>query len=217
MDWLSSNLPAANRQKLVVGIYFITNKITGKKYVGSSVNIFERWQAHVRELTRGTHHSAPLQRAWQKHGPNSFIFTIRRLCLEDSMLDLEQKFLDKENAKAPFGYNVSLSAHKVVLTFEARSKAMQACAHKLSAKAKDQWSNPEIRAKMLAGMKGKRLGVPLSEQHKHKISEGNKKRYLNPENKKPQARTMKALWQTEQFREKVKEGYKKRRARFGLD
>ncbi|MGE6771609.1 GIY-YIG nuclease family protein, partial [Bacillus velezensis] len=29
------------------GIYQITNKHNGKKYIGSSINVFKRWEQHI--------------------------------------------------------------------------------------------------------------------------------------------------------------------------
>ena len=46
------------------GIYCIENLISGKKYIGQSVNIQNRWNHHICELNKGIHYNDHLQ----KHG-----------------------------------------------------------------------------------------------------------------------------------------------------
>ena len=38
------------KDTLVSGIYCIENLSTNKKYIGQSVNIYERWKKHISEL-----------------------------------------------------------------------------------------------------------------------------------------------------------------------
>lgn len=54
------------------GVYTICDKIKGMAYVGSSVDIFLRWNRHKRELKKGVHHNKHLQRAWDKYGEENF-------------------------------------------------------------------------------------------------------------------------------------------------
>ena len=58
------------------GVYQILCIPTAKIYVGSSLNISERWWEHRWDLRRGTHHSRYLQRAWDKYGEEAFVFSI---------------------------------------------------------------------------------------------------------------------------------------------
>ena len=60
----------------VTGIYAIHNLITGKKYVGKSVDIFSRWRRHIKDLRDNTHHSTHLQNTWNKYGEANFVFGI---------------------------------------------------------------------------------------------------------------------------------------------
>lgn len=57
-------------------IYTITNSLTGKVYVGSSVDPKRRFYLHRRDLDRGCHHSPILQNAWNKYGEASFVFDV---------------------------------------------------------------------------------------------------------------------------------------------
>jgi len=76
------------------GIYMIKNKINGKFYIGSSVDIAYRWARHKRQLRNGNHHSIHLQRAWDKYGEENFEFKVIEECSEDITFKREQYYLD---------------------------------------------------------------------------------------------------------------------------
>lgn len=46
-----------NGQDAICGIYLITNKINGKKYVGQSIDIMYRWGQHISNLNKSYHKS----------------------------------------------------------------------------------------------------------------------------------------------------------------
>lgn len=50
------------------GIYMITNKINGKKYIGKSIHIGIRWKEHCKPHVTETH----IDRAITKYGPENF-------------------------------------------------------------------------------------------------------------------------------------------------
>jgi len=72
----------------------IKNKINGKFYIGSSVDIAYRWARHKRQLRNGNHHSIHLQRAWDKYGEENFEFKVIEECSEDITFKREQYYLD---------------------------------------------------------------------------------------------------------------------------
>lgn len=53
-------------------IYFITNKITGKMYIGETIDLVERKNKHLYYLRKGIHHSDKLQRSFNKYGEDNF-------------------------------------------------------------------------------------------------------------------------------------------------
>jgi predicted GIY-YIG superfamily endonuclease len=75
---------------MAAGIYSIRNKINGKQYIGSSKSIRQRWSAHRSELRAGAHHSAALQRAWDKYGEDAFEFLVLEL-VEDELARLARE------------------------------------------------------------------------------------------------------------------------------
>ena len=92
----------------MIGIYRIRNSVNQKIYIGSSKDIEERWYNHKRALRAGRHHSILLQRSWDKHGEESFVFEIVELIQdENQLLILEQTYLDKLNPKLNVGKNSS--------------------------------------------------------------------------------------------------------------
>lgn len=98
------------------GIYKITNTVNGKFYIGSAVDFKRRWNVHRCQLRQGRHHSPHLQRAWDKLGENAFEFSVIECVEKDSLLQVEQQYLDKLK---PFdghvGYNISEKATGVGL------------------------------------------------------------------------------------------------------
>jgi group I intron endonuclease len=90
----------------MIGIYKIRNKINGKFYIGSSININHRWTIHTNSLKRGDHHSIVLQRAWDKYGPDNFIFEIIEETSNDVLIEREQFYLDELKP----AYNISYTA-----------------------------------------------------------------------------------------------------------
>jgi len=50
------------------GIYQIQSKIKPERiYIGSAINISERWDKHLRDLSKNRHHSDKLQNQVKKH------------------------------------------------------------------------------------------------------------------------------------------------------
>ena len=73
-----------------IGIYQIVNKINGKSYIGSSINLKYRKYSHFRELKHGIHHSLTLQRAYNKYGKDNFEYKILTTCNKEECIKLEQ-------------------------------------------------------------------------------------------------------------------------------
>lgn len=88
------------------GIYSITSKLNGKRYVGSAIRIHKRWIIHLSLLKLNKHHSQHLQNHYNKYGKDDLIFTILEiverndLTLEEhkqQLLKVEQTYLDNWN------------------------------------------------------------------------------------------------------------------------
>lgn len=91
----------------ICGIYCIENLINCKKYIGSSLDILDRWRHHKAALRRNGHHSIHLNRSWNYYGESNFKFYIIEECKKESLIEREQFYIDKyKSYDKKFGYNV---------------------------------------------------------------------------------------------------------------
>lgn len=88
------------------GIYCIENTLDGKKYYGSSMQIEKRLKQHRDGLRKGHHINLFLQRAYNKHGEENFLFTLVEDMGNPSKEELhvkEQWYIDNNIG----GYNIA--------------------------------------------------------------------------------------------------------------
>lgn len=90
------------------GIYQITNTINGKIYIGSSVNLKQRFNDHKKLLRHNKHPNKHLQSAWLQYGENNFVFIILEYIEPLSLLIREQYYIDLfSSSNNKIGYNIS--------------------------------------------------------------------------------------------------------------
>lgn len=100
--------------KNCIGIYKITCLGNNQCYIGSSINIQERWSQHL-ALLRGNRHTSPyLQHSYNKYGEDSLFFeVIAQLpnASESTLRQAEQIFINlykpQFNSASPIEYNRS--------------------------------------------------------------------------------------------------------------
>jgi hypothetical protein len=89
------------------GIYKITNMITGKIYIGSTIRSFyKRWYEHYHELNHCEHKNCFLQNDWNKYGKENFYFEIVEINKNKDLIPIEYKYIHKLNTLHPNGYNI---------------------------------------------------------------------------------------------------------------
>lgn len=76
------------------GIYEILNRVNGKRYVGSAVDVVHRWREHRWALKRGNHGNRHLQASWNRHGEEAFAFAVIERCEPSLLIEREQAALD---------------------------------------------------------------------------------------------------------------------------
>jgi len=82
------------------------NKISGKNYIGQSIDIKHRWKDHIFLLKNGTAHNAHLQNAWNKYGEYNFLFEVIDVCSVEMLVDREDYWINFYHTKNKlFGYN----------------------------------------------------------------------------------------------------------------
>lgn len=86
------------------GIYSITNKVNGKRYIGQTYNFNYRWMRHRSYLKHNTEHNAHLQSAWNKYGEENFEFEIIEKCSFNELDDKEIYWINYFDSKNK-GYN----------------------------------------------------------------------------------------------------------------
>lgn len=97
------------------GVYKIKNKINGKVYIGSSVNLTKRKRDHFWCLKRGEHCNDHLQKAYIKYGHNNFEFEIIEECPVDVCLIREQYYIDLyKSTETEIGYNICPNSASVL-------------------------------------------------------------------------------------------------------
>src|SRR5262245_9583234 len=94
------------------GVYQIRCLLTGKIYVGSTVDLRMRWYAHLSLLRKGNHQNRYLQHAWDKYGEKSFEFSVLEFVeLGGDLLRVEQGWIDRTGcANNDIGFNICPTA-----------------------------------------------------------------------------------------------------------
>ena len=178
------------------GIYKIENTQNSHVYVGSAVNIKERWWTHRSLLRKGKHHSKYLQSAWNKYGEENFEFSVLEYCDRDDLIVREQFYMDTYNPP----YNMSPTAgnqNGVRHSEESKKKSGAANIGRIPwNKGKSGVYSKETLLKMGEARKGKPgfwKGKEKSEEHKAKI--GNASRNRPPEVLEKMSVARKLWWQ----------------------
>jgi group I intron endonuclease len=154
----------------ICGIYCITNKINGKKYIGQSINIKERW--HSEKQNRGN--NKHLTRAMEKYGRENFDFSIIEECPKELLDTKEEEYIKKFNSNnVEFGYNIAPGGKKFNTWWE-----------KLSQEQKE-----ELNRQRSLSLKGRKMKLTqkqrqeMSERMKKRVKEKRKKVYCLETNK----------------------------------
>lgn len=145
------------------GVYQIYNTVNGKRYIGSSIHIEQRFKEHLRNLRANKHANAHLQNAWNKYGEHSFVFEEIELCEPDQCLKIEQEYIDYYYAAdRKFGYNIDPYADHAgnTLSEETRKKISEkAKGRKWSKEQRENWS------KIMTGRKKPKQSYTMKQKY----------------------------------------------------
>lgn len=117
------------------GIYEIFNLENGKRYVGSSKDLYNRLHEHLHNLNNNKAHNKHFQYSWNKHGEDSFIYGILEYCDEEVRFDREQHYINSLEPE----YNLTLN---VVANFGHTQS--EECKKKISETLKKKYASGEI-------------------------------------------------------------------------
>ena len=145
------------------GVYEIVCQVTGKRYIGSSVDMNARKQEHLRHLSKGVHANPYLQKAYNKYGEQNFEFHLLAICDPKELLAQEQRVLDKMNTQnRHVGFNLCpVAGSRLGTRFSEESKK------RLSVSRQGKYT----------GMANHNYGKPQSKSVRKKISESLKGRF----------------------------------------
>jgi len=164
----------------VSGIYAIVHLATGRRYVGSAVNIRRRVARHASALRAGKHWSRHLQAAWNRYSEKAFSFIVIELCGPGDLIRFEQHHIDLRsefNLAKVAGNTIGVKATPEMIA-KLRARTWDAAGRaNISAATKRGMNAPGVREKIRAAL----IGIPLSAEHRAKISYGNKGKTISPE------------------------------------
>ena len=121
-------------------IYEIKNTVTGKLYIGQTVDYEKRKASHINALKGNYHSNKYLQSSWNKYGESVFEFSLIVECGAEQLNELEIEYIRRFCTVVPNGYNMTLGGEGV---------------------RGFKWSE-ESRAKVSKSRTGKRVGVDAS-------------------------------------------------------
>jgi group I intron endonuclease len=173
-----------------MGIYSITNKINGKRYIGRSENIKRRWRGHKYDLKHNKHRSNHLQYSWNKYGEENFVF--EKICEvwdENNLWKIEQTFIDLyKSYDKRFGYNTERYIDEERVVSEETRKKMS-----IANKGK-----PGLR-----GENSPMFGKHLSEEVKEKLRQANLGKHPSEETRNKMSESRKGHISSEETKEKM--------------
>ena len=79
---------------MVAGIYRLFCTVSGKSYVGQSVNVARRVEGHFKGLHEDRHPNTHLQRSFNLHGHDAFSCEILEYCDKEMLAEREQYWID---------------------------------------------------------------------------------------------------------------------------
>lgn len=143
------------------GIYKIQSIIKPDRiYVGSAVNLEERWRKHKQHLRKQCHHNPKIQHHYNKYGEADLEFKVIVCCDKETLIAYEQFYIDALN---PY-FNICRNAGNTLGQKPWLGRKM----------------SEETKKKLSIANKGKRKGIkgkPLSPeriQHLREINTGRK-------------------------------------------
>ena len=138
----------------------IANLKTCDVYIGSACDLYTRFHVHLSKLRSGIHHSSKLQHSWNKHGAETFVFTVVEFVEDRSLLERrEQHWIDETNS-AETGYNMQPKAENA-----SGYKLTEETKRKISLKAMGRVLSPERRAQISMS----RIGTKRNDATKQKL------------------------------------------------
>lgn len=127
---------AVFKAPITSGIYRLSNRESGKSYVGQACNLKRRLGKHLMQLKQGLHAQPVLRAAFAKYGPEAWVFEVLERCPRSQLTEREQHHVEQLGTLTD-GYNCAPIRTGVQVTEAFRAIAQQA-ANKFHARITDQ-------------------------------------------------------------------------------
>ena len=166
---------------MVSAIYAIVNRETLGMYVGSAVNVAQRWRRHAHDLRKNIHACQHLQNAYLKYGKSAFDWEIIQFVEhKEDLISREQFWIDffrptynkRRIADSCLGLKRSPEAREKMRQAQLGRKQSPETIEKRAAALRGKPRPPEVRAKISAS----HVGIQPNEQTRKKMSESAKQR-----------------------------------------
>ena len=163
------------------GVYGILNTCNNKIYIGSSLNLRKRHNAHKTKLNCNRHANKHLQKAIFKYKIDNFEFVILEYCNEKLILEKEQYWINKFNSNDnKVGYNKrKIAESNYGYSFNMPDEAKE----KLRKIGKERGKTKEFKEFMSLVHKGKNVSNETrkksSESHKGYIMKNSSKQKIS--------------------------------------
>lgn len=147
----------------ISGVYLVTNKITGHKYVGATGNIFKRWRKHVSEAARRP--KCSFHRAIAEHGEVAFSVEVVEVCDYYRMREREMYWITYHDSVGEMGYNRNkASASRIGV------KSCEGTGARVGAVLKGRVFTAEHKAHLKVACAGLNIGRKASAETRAKMS-----------------------------------------------
>lgn len=206
------------------GIYIIRNLINQKSYVGSSVNLRDRFDNHRALLRKKTHRNVKLQRAFNKYGIDSFVFEVIEFCPEVGLLEREQAYIDELGIDTL--YNIVAIAgrppvfERTVKFRENMRRIKTGVTHTEEARRNMSIAQqnrrplaPEVAQRVSEATRAAKTGTVHSEESKQKMSASHKGKKLSKETREKMSAYRRGRKMSNEAVENMKIGAQRRCAR----
>jgi group I intron endonuclease len=205
------------------GIYAIINIFTREAYIGSSIDILDRYLGHVRALDGNRHGNKYLQEAWNRDGNDAFFLEVLELCDADILRT-------RENAWLPLAtYNISDSSARPPLGFQhsvqSRRRMSESARERIANRTEEEWRIISMHMSEGSKRRWKEMGDEERERfHSRNVDNlrrGAAKRSVsvkgNPDFKEKASKAATRRWQDPDVGPRLAEAGRKNLAKFAED
>jgi group I intron endonuclease len=193
-------------------IYKITNMLNGKIYIGQSKDDKHRWRQHLYFAKHPEKTGQYIHRAMAKYGAENFIFEVIDCALNQWQADCIETCLIQEydSRNKESGYNIKpgggAQGGPDNPMFGKKRPMSEETKKKISASNKGQvpWSKGKTGVyseETIATMNASKKGVPLTEEHKQKLSEAHLGKKQTAEHKQAISNALKSYIRTEEHKQ----------------